>query len=503
MKTTTQADWGDAVRVAKFRVAKLPDDQYRKWCDLGEAMRRVTNQYWRLWLVWHSLPADPVSGDVKTPSSTLILDYIKERTVWAKAATGDAKGRGPKSPVRPVPKECGNWLYHQLCLGFPEISRTTITLVMDLEQKRLQSRPAAFGSFPSWMRILADDGGFPNSSQAQPIPFSSRSCRLVPPQQDGEMWRFFVKADRQPGDDRPGHCPETEFILETAQRGGKSHRDRKLASQTAILEKIAAGECKLCGSSIVRDKRTKALFAHVAYRKKAGATTMPDLDPKLTIVLMPGRRRPWLLRIDGRTRWVVRDGNFVAHKRRCYLTDRWSYQESYRFAASSSRKGHGEPRALFRLDKLRRGWTAFVKSFNHVVAHRTVDACVAEGVGRLVYIQPRGDKRDTRFLFTAGKVPGRRDATGWDWHQVQAFLAYRCKAKGIELVVRGERSGDAKTPARSRGPAKPSGITGSVNRTIGRQGRRDGQTGVGPGPLAGRGANGAMTRTCAAGRRND
>jgi transposase len=173
---------------------------------------------------------------------------------------------------------------------------------------------------------------------------------------------------------------------------------------------------------------------------------MPEVDPpKLNLdkeaILRPGRKGPFLLWHNGRWGYIGGMGRHVTAARQRLLTSRWSRQENYRHAGSST-KGHGRDRAIMAVDKLSQGWKNFVKTVNHGVTSAVVKRCVQMGVGTLVYLQPVADKRDARFLSYAGKIQGRRDATGWDWFQVSSMLSYKCAEAGINLVVR--KCGDAK-----------------------------------------------------------
>ena len=84
---------------------------------------------------------------------------------------------------------------------------------------------------------------------------------------------------------------------------------------------------------------------------------------------------------------------------------------------------------------LQQGWNDFVKTANNQLVHDVVEKCLEANCGRLVYFQPTGSVRDTRFLHVAGKVPGRMDNTSWGWRQVHDLLARKCEEVGIDFKV--------------------------------------------------------------------
>ena len=84
---------------------------------------------------------------------------------------------------------------------------------------------------------------------------------------------------------------------------------------------------------------------------------------------------------------------------------------------------------------LKTRWKDFVKSANQQLVHDVIAMCVEKGCGRLVYFRPIGPMVGNRFLFRVGKVPEKRDNTGWDWGQVEKLLADKCHQLGIDFKV--------------------------------------------------------------------
>lgn len=423
----------ESVKVAKFEVYRIEGDHKavrKRWHELAATVQQVTNCIWETWLCWH----------VANRSADQQREFLDRFAVWKEAKQGDK----PKCELTAIPKKLDKLIYDTLAKEFPGINTTARELIRNAVCLKIKSRKAAKGSLPGWAAIILRHESVPSSTRSQPIPFSNKNATIVPPAVEGERFRLRLRVDRysQPGK-KTGASHEDEIELLTNRRGIRQHE--------ATLRKIVLGDYKFCGSSLAYDRNLNKWFALVCY--KMPETDKPALDANKQAVLHPGRNDPWALWHEGRWQWIGGVGNYIAAARTRLLTSRWSRQDNYRHAGSST-KGHGRERALLAVEKLSQGWKNFVKTVNHRATSEVVKSCVARGIGRLVYLQPAGDKRDARFLSRAGKVPGRRDSTGWDWHQVAAMLAYKCKEAGIVLDVRkcgGESSDDKPTPTKPKG----------------------------------------------------
>jgi hypothetical protein len=296
----------------------------------------------------------------------------------------------------------------------------TLVLTQNMVTKKICGIKSASGNLPGWMSILLCRQGRPSTIHLNPIPFDAANSRLVPPHGEQKNWGLVLRVSRDAGAKRA--CDSTvldELVLRTAAR--------KMAGQTAVLQRIMAGIYKIKGSSLfVRDKKW---FVAISYEMPEFART--DLDDSLTAFLRASRHHPFLLKLPGRNRWPGGDGRYVASIRRQLLTQRWSRQSNYRNAGSSN-KGHGLRRALDPIWKLSQRWKDFTKRVNHQISRDVVNQLIAARVGRLVYFAPRGDA----YLVTAGKISGRSDSTGWDWYQFRSLLARKCEDAGVEIVVR-------------------------------------------------------------------
>lgn len=403
------------VKVAKFEVYKILGDHKavrKKWHGIAEMVQQITNCIWETWLCWH----------VANHSAAAQRDFLDRHAEWKKEKIGEK----PKCEVTAIPKALDKLIYTTLSKEFPGINTTARMLIQYAVCNKIKSRKAAKGSLPGWVAIILRNESVPSSTRSQPIPFSKVNAAIVPPAVDGERYSLKLRVDRY---DRPGKKTgagnEDHIELLTNRRGIKQHEE--------TLRKICAGEYDFCGSTLQWDRKNSKWFALVCYRMPVAEKS--NLDKSKVAILHPGRKEPWSLWHASRWDWLGGRGNYVAATRMRLLTSRWSRQENYRHAGSST-KGHGRGRALLAVEKLAQGWKNFTKTCNHNITSQAVKRCVENGIGRLIYLQPCGAKSDSRFLGYAGKVPGRRDSTGWEWHQVATMLAYKCKEAGIEFEIR-------------------------------------------------------------------
>ncbi len=124
----------------------------------------------------------------------------------------------------------------------------------------------------------------------------------------------------------------------------------------------------------------------------------------------------------------------MAAVRKGLLSGRWSRQDC-RYAGSQE-KGRGRSHILDWSWRHTQRWKQFVKNYNHTLTKTIVDRCIERNDHTLVYYQPCESARDSRCLVRAGKIPHRRDSTGWDWFQVATMLGYKCKDAEIHLIVK-------------------------------------------------------------------
>ena len=408
----TKNETKSAPHVVCLEVVGLNTEVKSRWKMLATTIKRATNCYWRSWLVAHTQ-----AGNVDR-----IQDYLSDLKAWHEAG---AKGPRPRNEVDPLSPDVVKVITKET-KRYSQINNRCIELVLHMQGLQMK-RKSSKGSVLQWVRMLADDGEFPNSSSPQPIPFDKRNSGIIVPTSDGGDFQLRVRVDRI---ERSGQKPlSTLDVFRLGTRGKKGVRQRE------ILWKVAQGsEYEFCGSRLVYRESKDKWFAHISYRIKKEAK--PQLDSKQVAFLRPAKKRPWWLRIRSYHHYLGgKTGKYVAHVRRQLLTDRWDREEMYRYAGSAS-KGHGRSRAMGKIPLLKTRWKDFVKSSNQQLAHDVIAQCIEKGCGRLVFFRPVGLIAENRFLFTAGKVAGRQDNTGWDWGQVEKLLADKCGRVGIEFDTR-------------------------------------------------------------------
>lgn len=417
-----KSEYSGAVRAVRVEIKMRPGDkeQWKRLLSTSDLCRELTNCAWQTWLVEH----------VKRGTAAKIRTFLNEKKAWH---DGGQVGNAPKWEGFAMDATLSKLIYRTCVDTFPSITPGSISAFLQIFNKRLSSRKASNGSLPGWWAILLCRESIPSSTRAQPIPVRAQETTLA---NSGANWTLTIKANRH------GFGKVLADNLELLAGGYKTR------SVTAILERILSGDHKLCGSQLTYDRHRNKWFAMIGYQKREKVAQA--LSDGMAF-LRPGLRKPWRLRIGGKS--VTRGGNgeYVGHVRNTLLTQRWSRQSSYRFAGSAN-KGHGRERATAGVEKLSLRWKDFVKTANQQLAAQIVKDCLFRNVGKLVYFQPTGTRRDSRLLATVGKVPGRHDSTGWDWYQVKTCLASECEEFGITFVVRAAGS-DEKGGSRSQSKA--------------------------------------------------
>ena len=416
-----------AVRVAKFEVSKVLSgdhkEAFRRWWDLADQCQEIVNFIWEQWLVWH----------VQNKSAGKIRQYLDALAVWREKGKKDT-GTKPKLDLQAVSNDLNKAIYAALAKEFPEVNARVRTLLQNITQKKIKERKATKGNLSGWMVILLHRESLPSSTKAQPIPFDVANASLLSPLEDDGNYRLRMRLDRIERKGKPATATLEEVELWS--------KGRKMQGQRSILNRVLSGEFKFCGSMLRWDAQNRKWLALVCYQMPGGVA---EIDSDKTAILRPALKHPWTIRLPSGKRWRQGSGRYIGTVRQQLLTQRWSRQDGYRYAGSSN-KGHGRDRALRPIWQLSQRWKDFVKTCNHRLTSEAVKDCVREGVGTLIYFQPVGKKRDKRFLSTAGKVPGREDSTGWDWHQVGTMLDYKCQEAGVKLIV--QKCGEAKVAAK-------------------------------------------------------
>lgn len=439
-----------AVRTTRLEIVQINGDvkEIRKrWFNLSDQVKQFTNRIWREWLCWHT--ANDSGTKIRLFLNALNAwrerehERVRKLTETAKAEKRklgkipkegcDPNDPKPKLELTAIPKELSQLLYERLMTAFPELNTRVRSLLLNIVQKKIKERKSAKGVLSAWMSILLDHESVPSSTHPLPIPFDTQNCELIPPLKEGDNFSLRVRVDRRP-EDAKVKAPSTVDDVELRTKG------RKALSQAKIMQRICDGTYKFCGSNLYY--KDGKWFGLISFEIPSDVEKIVSDE---TAILRPAFDHPWTLKIGKAKMWRGGNGRYVAARRHQLLTDRWSRQEGYRHAGSAN-KGHGRNRALGPIWHLSDAWKNFVKTCNHTLTRDVVRDCVDRGIGTLIYIQPAGLKRDTRFLAKAGKVQGRVDSTGWDWHQVANMLAYKCEEAGIQFEIR--KSGEMKAKLR-------------------------------------------------------
>lgn len=394
------------------------------------------NVIWQTWLAWH----------VANGSRKILADWLESAKAWHKA---DEKTRGakPKLTLQRLPKELAKQINAAVKAACPTIHIRTQTLIVKRWGDTLGTRKAASGNLSGWMAILLSRESIPSSTRPQPIKFDLQSAKLLAPLEKGGKFRLSLRLDRL---DKPGSkmAGSTVDLVELNCKP-KHH------GQYAILCGIIEGKYKFHGSELCWQESCRKWIVHVSWSHVAEQETPRPPGSKVA-TLHPGRENPFNLWLDGYPMQIGGTGRAIGSQRERLLTNRWSRQENYRFAQRSG-KGHGRKRALLPVDKLSRVWRNFTTTYNHTITREIIKRCVDRGVGKLIILQPMGDKAARRYCTTAGKIEGRRDSTGWTWFQIATMAKYKAEEHGIEIEVRqcGESS-DSPVPSVRDSDPQPS-----------------------------------------------
>jgi hypothetical protein len=469
-------------KVLSFEVTGKYGDRSKLWHQLASDCQGLANAFWQCWNAWH----------YHNNSGEKLKTWLS-----ARANAENPKDAGP-CPVEAIPKEMEKEL-HQLRWRFPAIPSRMSTLLPQRLKRTLQNRKAVKGSLPGYVSIILGREGFQTFTKPYPILFDRANASFVPPTELNGNWSIVVNMVRTEAWD--GSVCEQRHTLELWCKG------QKVRSQVAILRKIAAGEMArrqleseiearyrpllkglsrgsdthkakakemaaakqaiadnhhmFAGSQLVFSQSRRKWFVKLCF--VAPRQSPPELDADKVATLSTRDNGPWLLTLaDGKTRIPGGHGRYIGAIRKRLLTQRWDRQANYKNAGSAN-KGHGRTRSGAGPQ-----WKNFVKRVNSGVVREVLNSCVAAGCGTLVYEQPDGDFRDSRFLATAGKIERRRDSSAWDWGQVRTMLEQRAVDCGITVIVRKvDGSGDDQNPCTPRSDVTECGVRKCGDKSLG------------------------------------
>lgn len=411
-----------SIKTLRFEIGAIAGDgpgRRKRWYELAQASQIAFNVFWRTWEQWHHAHGSP----------KLIRDDLDRYRRW----TETKEGPRPKDRVKPIGSALGKTIYRAIADGLRDLHIASSGVVQRTASQGVTKRRSTHGNLPGWKAILLDLDRRPTACEPHPVPIHPTNFTLIPPKDKDSNFKVRFTIERIDRGERNATSVTDECEILT--------RRVKMRSQAAWLWKILGGEASRAGAKIQWDAKKRKWFLMLGVRYEAEAR--PNLDPAKRAVLHPAIRHPWTVFIDGRKQWLGGRGRYVAITRQRMLTGRWSRQEKYRWAGGST-KGHGRQRVMLPLEQLQQTWRFFVTRLNRNIVAELVTRCVERGIGTIEYVQPDGPIRDNRFLWRAGKVAGRDDATGWDWFQVATFLRQKCQPLGIEVVVR--KSSGARKP---------------------------------------------------------
>jgi IS605 OrfB family transposase len=404
------------IKATKIEIWKFADgdkERRERWKELSTQVQRMTNRMWQIWLCWHC----------QNNSADKIRCYLDELQEWRNA---DKKSRGakPKLDVNAIPDELNSSkydgsFYRITAAEFPELHTRTRVLLEKKWKDTLKTRKSAKGSLSGWMAILLANESIPSFTRPMPIPFDKKNSPCdASLRYDDEAKKFFldVRVERLHRDGGKSVTESCELVLNR----------RKTRSQQAIVKRIIDGEYTFKGSSLVFDRGK--WFVSVSYEMPTKKDV--TVNPSKVLYLIPGKKSPWIIKI-GNDKWrAFGRGQHVVRMRNTIQNERMTRQEHSRWAGSNA-KGHGANRAKSAWTKLSSRWKNFVKNYNHEVTRRVVDRCRQDGIGKVVFCQPRDAKRDLMYLASEGRHPKSRMT--WDWFQVGTMLKYKAEQYGIEV----------------------------------------------------------------------
>lgn len=406
-----------AVRTTRIQIRWTPAvaDRLKLYEQISRTIQYAANQIVSRWLAYHD----------EAGTRRHVAAYVAALAAWHKADTVD---RGPKPKyegAKCITPELQKILYYEITRAYPEIHGRVLSLELQRRVKTLNEMKAAYGNLAGWMAVMLYRQGAPSFEHPLPIPIDKKHSRIERPDEPGKPYKLVVHGDRLEGTGK--QCTSTEDVFELVTQ------TKRASKIMPILTRVIAGEYDYCGSNLYFDDRDGKWYLLLCYRRTKLAKQSAGTGG--VAYLYAGTRHCWRFRSHGRTRSIHGwSGRHVEHVRRICLQQRWGRQDGYRYAGSAN-KGHGRNRAMTPFFRLSKRWKDFVKTDNHTMTRRVLEACLLDDVHTLVYCQPRDAFADTRLLARAGKVEGRHDSTGWDWHQVLAMLKYKAADyAGVEVL---------------------------------------------------------------------
>jgi hypothetical protein len=401
-----------AVRAARIEIFGFAKERREGWKQLAIDCQRMTNRLWQIWLCHHA----------NAGSADKLRAHFEAYRQWQLDKNGDKPQWPCKALEQPLTASAdARSFYRILSAEFPNVNVRTRGLLTNAWQSRLSQRKAASGSLPGWVSILFANESLPSFTRPQPIPFDKDNAKL---KKVGDDYICELRIER---------LADGKSVVEPCQLMlGK----RKCQSVRAIVDKILAGEYAWKGSNLLYDRGK--WFAVISYEKPDAVREKKSYDEDKILYVRPGRSTrqdsgwrgsPWRIRIGNRSFPFGGNGAHIEHARRAIIRERRERKEHYRWSGSNQ-KGHGTQRADAVWTKLSSRWKDFTKRYNSEVSRRVIEFAKREGCGRIIYLQPRDSRRDSRLLSTLGN--DGTSAMSWDYFQFGTMLASKCEEEGIE-----------------------------------------------------------------------
>lgn len=425
-KQRTRTDKESAVKFWRFEIVKLPPEAKSRWQTLQSRCQEAVNMWWQLWLADHIAAGDHLA--------------IRNWMTQVKACRQAGK-KPPNCPIAPM-AACPVSIGRRISAEFDDIHSGTLDLLLNIQSKRLLGKDAE-GKYRLWQAVLACRQGQPSYERRLPVPFRARQCGPFiklrsglhkESRHPGSLYEFTINLERKkvPGRALKQAITETLVILV-----------RGRGSELKIIDRIRDGTYTPKGSSVYYDKGKRKWFVLIGYsmpamaRPQQGTATAvlhaSKLDQVAFRLRVCGAAKRTGKGVDFSTRRGGRGLHLGAIRQRV-LTGRWVRQEAYTWSGARAR--HGRVKVLGPIGPLRDRWRNTVTSYIRKLSSDLAAECLGNGIGKLVYFKPSGARRSSRWLSRTGKVHGRVDSTGFDWHKVKAELARKCAEANIVFVCK-------------------------------------------------------------------
>lgn len=390
------------MRVIYVKVGKVAPERRKVWRDLATDCQRATNMVWRMWEQWHCEQGS--AAKIKRQ-----LDHAKT-------------GKKTKDGVACLDKALSKRTYDALAREFPGVGSRCRVLLQNIVNNKIKHHPGTT-KLPGWMSILLDYDGRPTTRKAAPVPFDSANASLHRTA-DGKGLVLRLRIDRN---EVPGRKNGASTVDEVPL-----YIAREKEKYVAPLFDIADGKIKFVGSQLVWLPNLRTWKVAIAYD---APSKVAAVDKNKVLVIRPGKKRPWRMRVNGKSTPCGGRWKHVAHKRSSLLGSRFGRAENYRWADRNA-KGRGRQRGIADFTKLAQNWRMFCNSNNRQFADKVKDLAIAMGCGKIVYVQwvESEDEAPSRYLSAEGQIE-RSNSTRWPWHELGTLLKNKANPCGIEVVV--------------------------------------------------------------------